>query len=109
MHCAHFCSRRERMFRRSARVSAGTLELVRHDDAAKFLQAAAAVLQKSKAANSAFVSWAKAFVRNPPAEGERLLLATVHLRGMPVGIAFRRGKGPLIVGESSPASAVVIA
>ena len=85
------------------------LEFIRHDDPAAFLAAAAPLLERNRAANSGFVSWVKAFARNPPATGEVVLLATVHANKDPVAIALRRGGGPLILGDSAAAGAATIA
>jgi predicted GNAT family acetyltransferase len=95
--------------RRSAGVADIALEFVRHADAAAFLDAAAPLLQKNKAANSGFVAWAMNFVRNSGPPEENVLLATIQQQGRPVGIALRRDGGPLILGESSAASAVLSA
>ena len=85
------------------------MEFVRHDDADAFLAAAAPLLERDGAANSGFVSWAKAFARNLPLKGEPMLLATVHDNNVPVGIVLRRGGGPLALGESAAAAAEMIA
>jgi ribosomal protein S18 acetylase RimI-like enzyme len=85
------------------------MQFVRHDDADAFLAAAAPLLERDRAANSGFVSWAKSFARNLPAKGEVILLATVHDNKVPVGLALRRGGGPLVLGESVAASADAIA
>jgi ribosomal protein S18 acetylase RimI-like enzyme len=97
------------VFNRKTRSTDAELALVRHDDAAQFMRAAGPFLDRNRAANSGFVAWAKNFVRNPPAAGESLLLLTVHQRDLPVGIALRREGGPLILGESDPSSASLVA
>src|SRR5512134_1938947 len=84
------------------------MKLVRHESPEAFLAAAGPLLESGRAANSGLAAWVRAAV-HAPATAEPLLLATVLDRRKTVGMALRRGNGPLVLGSSPGPVAAAIA
>jgi predicted GNAT family acetyltransferase len=84
------------------------MHVVRHSDPDAFLAAVAPMCARGEASASFFIGWAHMMKRVPPADGERVYLATcadarVH------GAAIQREDGPVIIGESDVAAAMALA
>lgn len=84
------------------------MRFVRHDTPEAFLAAADALLQSGRAANSGLAAWVRGAVQAQSA-AEPLLLATVLEQRKTVGMALRRGNGPLVLGSSPAPVAAAIA
>lgn len=75
------------------------MHIIRHLDPDAFLAATEPMAERGEASASFFTSAAHAMKRTPPANGERVYLATVHGDGL-LGAALQRADGPVIIGAS---------
>jgi len=80
------------------------MRVIRHTDPEAFLAAAAPISARGEASASFFVGWAHSLKRTPPPADERIYLATCEGDGV-FGVAIQRDVGPVLVGQSDPATA----
>jgi predicted GNAT family acetyltransferase len=81
------------------------MRVVRHSDPDAFIAAAAPMAARGEASASPFAGWAHSMKRTPPAEDDRVYLATYG----EVGAAIQRDDGPLWMGQSDPEAAAAFA
>ena len=84
------------------------MHVTRHSDPDAFLAAVAPMRARGEASASYFIGWVHMMKRVPPADGERVYLATCAGERVR-GAAVQREDGPVIIGESDVDAAMALA
>jgi predicted GNAT family acetyltransferase len=89
--------------------AAASARIVRHGSARAFLSVALPLIERDPAAYGGLVAWARMVERKPGGRAERGMFWTVQNSTGPLAFALQREQGPLVIGDSEPTAAALLA